>query len=104
MFKVTNENNFCRVFMLPAKFPSDFCFGGGWPVEFRMVDWFNPVPTSAFLPPPEYIVWKDGVCELSVEAAEKLRNALREFLKDKRYRKPGCQYIVLTDYGDSFFC
>lgn len=102
MFKVTQENNFCYVFEMPRELPSDYCFGGGHPVQFRMVDWFNPVPTSTFMPPPEYIVWKDGECELSIEAAEKLREDLREFLRVKRYRKVGHDYIVVTRYGDAF--
>ena len=32
---------FFHVFRLPTKFPSEYCFGGGVPVNFQMVDWFG---------------------------------------------------------------
>ena len=35
-------NNFCRVFMLPEKYCNDFCFNGGHPTNFQMIDWFCP--------------------------------------------------------------
>ena len=50
-YKVDSWNNFCRVFMLPEEYPEDFCFNGGHPVNFQMVDWFNPVAhDDLFLP------------------------------------------------------
>jgi hypothetical protein len=32
---------FFHVFRLPEKFPSEYCFGSGVPVNFQMVDWFG---------------------------------------------------------------
>lgn len=104
MMRVTQDNNFCRVFMLPARFPSDFCFGGGHPVEFRMVDWFNPVPPDPSFGGEQFafLKWVNGVCELDADSAEKMREATRSFIALKRYIKPGCEYLVITDYGDAF--
>ena len=46
-YKVDGWNNFCRIFELPETYPKEYCFGGGHPVSFQMVDWFNPVPGIA---------------------------------------------------------
>ena len=35
-------NNFCRVFEMPLEFSNDYCFNGGHPTNFQMVDWFYP--------------------------------------------------------------
>jgi hypothetical protein len=32
---------FFHVFRMPEKFPSEYCFGAGVPVNFQMVDWFG---------------------------------------------------------------
>lgn len=32
---------FFYVFRLPQEFPREYCFGGGVPVNFQMVDWFG---------------------------------------------------------------
>lgn len=32
---------FYHVFRLPARFPSEYCFGNGVPVNFQMLDWFG---------------------------------------------------------------
>ena len=42
-FKITSDNNFLRVFKLPTKFSSEYCFGGGIPHEFVMVNWLNVI-------------------------------------------------------------
>ena len=84
-YKVDNETNFCRVFKLPENYPSQFCFGGGIPVEFKMVDWFNPVRRD-----------KDEI------SLEELQENLIPFLKDKNYIEEKAIYLVLCDFGASF--
>ena len=78
------EKNFCRVFELPNNFPEGFLFGGGKPVTFKMIDWFNPIPEEG----PDK--WEDIV------------PMLKEFLKKKRYIVPGKKYIVITDFDEAF--
>lgn len=86
--KVTEENNFCRVFELPTSYPEGFCFGGGKPVLMKMVDWFNPWPMHPLEgKPPE--TWTE-VVEL-----------LRPWMKEKVYVQPGRTYILITDFGES---
>ena len=89
MDNVTHDNNFCRVFELPDSFPVEFCFGGGHPVEFKIVDWFQPVPwdhlhTGKLLAWPEYEV------------------LLRKFLKKKLYYDPDKKYILITNFNKCF--
>ena len=80
--KPTHDNNFGRVFELPSHYPEGFCFSGAKPVQFAMVDWFNP--------------WPNGI-----ETWEECRNLLLEFLTEKIYVKPGRKYILITDFGES---
>lgn len=58
------------VYELPEKMSDGFCFGGGTPITFLNVDWFH-VPS-----------------EMAVEK-------LTEFLRGKRYVKPGRKYLVI---------
>lgn len=81
---MTNEENFCRVFRLPEEYPSGFCFGGGRPVTFLMVDWFQPLDPQNLDEP-----W----VEVSVK--------LRDFILQKRYVEQGASYLVITDFGES---
>lgn len=80
-YKVDKSNNFCRVFEVPEKYPKGFC-NPAVPVEFKMVDWFNPIPP-----------------EVNTVNLEKLRNDLVPWLKGKIYIKPGRSYLVLFDFG-----
>lgn len=98
---VTDDTNFCRVFELPLEYPEGYCFGGGRPTIFRMVDWFNPVPRETFGGGLPDFDWQGGQCELTPEKNDALRTMLRDFLVAKTYVKPGRQYLVLTDYGDT---
>ena len=82
--KPTVRNNFGRVFELPNRYPREYCFGGGQPVQFLMVDWFNPLKTTD---PPE--PWEEAV------------KTLRPFLMQKSYVKPGRRYILITDFGET---
>lgn len=84
--KITNTNNFMRIFKLPTEYPEDFCFGGGIPVTFQMVDWFSPVP--------------DNMIENF--NIEKHRKMIRKFVKEKIYFTTGYKYLAIADYGDTF--
>ena len=102
-YKVDGWNNFCRVFELPEEFPSDFCFGGGVPVNFQMVDWFNPVPGIG-QPAVSKEVWRKEVGEIEVKniSIEDLIDSLLPWLRDKKYIQPGKEYLILFDFGASF--
>lgn len=88
-FKVTQLNNFCRVFELPEKYPESFCFGGPIPTLMGMVDWFNPVysPHGPFGELPDTVGY-DWIQENTVP-----------FLLKKPYVKPGRKYLVLFEFG-----
>ena len=92
IFKVTQDTNFCRVFELPPNYPEGFCFGGGKPVMFKLVDWFNPVD--------QQLVGSKEVT-LEGEELEVHRHSLYIFLRDQQYIDPTKCYICITDYGDS---
>jgi len=79
--KITDENNFCRVFEIPSSFPSEYCFSGVHIVQFKLVDWFSPI--------------RD--CETWEESKE----ALRAFVAGKQYIKSGATYVLITDFGES---
>lgn len=87
--KVTELTNFCRVFRLPEEFQEGFCHGGGKPVNFQMMDWFNPVclrPVTGLGAP---------------ETWEQAKEMLPDFIKGKIYYEPGRRYLVLTDFNTS---
>ncbi len=71
------------VFRLPKELPSDFCFGGGFPVQFQMVDWFQC--------PAFHLDTKKPI------TATELRNAII----GKRYAKPGERFLVIARAGDA---
>jgi len=85
--KPTQDNNFCRVYELPDRYPEGYCFNGGLPVVMKMVDWFNPWPPSTIGGGS----WEDDVVPM-----------LKEFLRDKNYVKPGKKYLLVTDFDKSF--
>lgn len=95
-FKITYATNFLRVFRLPDELPTDYCFGGGHPAIFVMVDWFNPFPQQDF--------WNGETKKFNQEDADYLKriDELKEFIKGKRYFNSAHTYMVLTDYGDIF--
>ena len=102
-YKVDGWNNFCRVFELPDKFQSGYCFGGGIPTNFQMVDWFCPVIGLG-----QYTVSKEKYAELGYEIEEveidyfDEATAIVEFLSQKNYVKKDKTYLVLTNFGMSF--
>jgi len=89
MKEITQDNNFCRVFELPDKFPSGFCFGGGQLVGMRQVDWFNPIPQDDFYGDSELKPWSE------------YESMLRTWLMTKRYVKPGKRYLLITDFDEA---
>lgn len=95
-FKITYATNFMRIFWLPNEFPSGFCFGGGFPVAIRIVDWFNPFDQQDF--------WGDKTKEFDAADEEYLKHieGLKIFIKEKRYFDSHYTYMALTDYGDAF--
>lgn len=102
-YKVDGWNNFCRVFELPAQFSSEFCFGGGIPTTFQMIDWFNPVPDLG-QPAVSKEVWKKKVGDIETKEIghDELGSFLIPWLKMKHYIKQGKDYIVICDFGACF--
>ena len=92
--QVTEKNNFMRIFRIPNQFPSDFCFGGGHPVNFQIVDWFNPIPQEE--------LWSGKTKTLSEKELEEYRGGIREFIKVKNYYDPEFKFLALSDYDDVF--
>lgn len=99
-YTVDGWNNFCRVFEIPNTFPSGYCFGGGHPIEFQLVDWFNPVDGIGNAAVSKE-VWREKVGEIEIKtiSLDKLYETLIPFLTEKKYVKPGREYIILCDFG-----
>jgi len=101
-YQVDAWNNFCRVFELPITYPNDFCFGGGHPVNFQMVDWFYPIPEV-----PQAAISKQawerevGPIETKEVDLEELEKTLIPFLMKKVYIKAGRKYLVIYRFGGS---
>lgn len=97
-------NNFCRIFELPEKYPTSFCFGGGYPVEFQLIDWFYPTEGSQAGVSKE--VWGKlvgPVEEQNIEIDhEELKAELVPFLQEKQYTKKGRTYLFMADFGMTF--
>ena len=95
-YEITGATNFLRVFRLPQEFPSEYCFGGGHPATFVLVDWFNAFPPTDF--------WEEKVKKFNSSDSEytKRIEELKNFIKGKKYFVPIHTYMVLTDYGDVF--
>jgi hypothetical protein len=85
MFEVSEEENFCRVFELPSRYPDDYCFNGPIACTMLLVDWFNPVPSNI-----PYETWED--CKQSII----------KFIQTKEYVKLNKKYLVITDFNTSF--
>lgn len=102
-YTVDGWNNFCRVFELPERFSSNFCFGGGIPTNFSMVDWFNPIPDVG-QPTVSKEVWRERVGEIPVKKIthEELFSFLVPWLRQKAYIKPHRKYLIICDFGACF--
>lgn len=94
MIQVTERNNLMRIFRIPKEFPSGFCFGGGHPVNFQIVDRFNPIPQEE--------LWSGKTKTLNGKELEEYRGAIREFIKVKNYYNPEFKFLALSNYGDVF--
>lgn len=88
IFVVTQITNFCRVFELPLKYPNDYCFSGGIPVELKMVDWFNPFPEVTI----------DTLLQVDTELLYKV---IGSFVLNKNYIVRGRWYLVIFDFKAS---
>jgi len=69
---------FLRVYRLPTKLTNGYCFGGGVPITFLNVDWFEALID-------------DG------------RAPLEAFIKSKRYYDATARFLVLADHPDLTF-
>ena len=92
-FHITQNDNRIKIFRLPEAYPSDFCFGGGHPVTFQLVDWFDPLDHQR--------LYNDTVVILSGEALQEQRERVDKFIRCKNYYDPNFQYLAITSYGDT---
>lgn len=67
------------IFELPPMMPTDFCFGGGHDVTFKMVDWFAP--------------------HSDMEIDEGLETFMNEDLREKSYFREDRTYLAVTKSG-----
>lgn len=91
--RLTKATDFLRIFRLPTEFPTEYCFGGGHPVEFQLIDWFNVA---------------GGPLDLGKEFSrgdpdyERYIKELSDYMREKKWFDPSYTYMVLTDFGDVF--
>ena len=99
-YLVDGWNNFCRVFEIPESYPEGYLFGGGKPVNFLMIDWFNPVPGIG-QPAVTKEVWRKEVVEIETKeiSINELQESLIPWLLEKQYVKNGRDYLILCDFG-----
>jgi len=101
-YEVDMWNNFCRVFLIPNDFPHDFCFIKGHPVNFQMVDWFNPVEGigQAGISKEAWLE-KYGNIETKEVDINELSSFLVPWLRKKLYINKESKYLILFDFGAS---
>ncbi len=92
---ITSSTNFIRIFKAPMEYPEEYCHGGGIPVNFQMVDWFNPYPQSD-------LNVTDGTVVLDPLKRKELNDLLKNFIKGKTYYSKNEMFLAITNYGDSF--
>lgn len=99
-YLVDGWNNFCRVFEIPESYPEGYLFSGGKPVNFIMIDWFNPVPGIG-QPAITKEVWREKVGEIETKevSIDELQKTLVPWLLEKHYTKHGRDYLILFDFG-----
>lgn len=109
-YQVNGFNNFCRVFRLPKVYPQGYCFGGGLPTTFVMVDWFCPViglPQWA-ISEKHYneLVEKGEITDLESHSKEvdstELQKTLTDWLGQKNYMNEGETYLLICNFGMAF--
>jgi hypothetical protein len=69
---------FVRVYRCPEKLTDGYCFGGGQPITFTNVDWFETLVSEG-------------------------RKGLEDFIRSKRYFDPKARFLVLADHRDLTF-
>lgn len=74
---MTDPTTFVRIYRLPEKLTDGFCFGGGRPIAFMNVDWFD-VPDSMG------------------------RSKLEAFVRTKSYFDSAASFLVLGGWRTSF--
>ena len=89
---VTPDQNFMRVFRQPLYYPTDYCFGGGHPVNMQMVDWFYPLEQTSL------------TIQMSPEQWQERKEALQKFIREKTYAEafPNHEHLAITDFGEAF--
>lgn len=102
IYEVDKWNNFCRVFELPDAYPKGFCFHGGLPVNFKMVDFFEPVPDVGRAGVSKE-VWEEEVGPITTVKVDinDLEKSLIPFLLKKNYVKQLRQYLIIYSFGAS---
>ena len=85
------DKNFCYIFELPEKYPEGFCFGGGRPVNFQMVDWFQPWPSKMI----------EDIHGIRPKDWDEVVQEIIPWLQMKNYVKPGRQYLMITLFDES---
>lgn len=79
-FVFDDKDNLIRIFRLPLLISSDFCFGGGIPTTFEMVDWFRPSDAMRDWKPDD----------------------VREFIRTKVYYRSDRNYLAMCRTGECF--
>lgn len=75
---LTAPRAFVRVYRLPEKLTAGYCFGGGVPITFTNVDWFETLVDEG-------------------------RGPLEAFIRGKQYFDARSRYLVLADHPDLTF-
>ena len=95
--RITQSMNFIRIFEMPEKLPTGFCFGGGRPSGILLVDWFQPLCSY------EAFGLKGVSRDYTGEELIAIRKSVKEFVRKKRYIRGDRLYFATTAYGDIFF-
>lgn len=101
-FVIDPWNNFVRVFELPKRMPTDFCFGGPVTTMFEMVDWFTPFVeiSQANVEKEEWL--KQGRTYPTLEITlDEIQDRMVDHLSRKMYLQAGRTYLLLFNCGAS---
>lgn len=102
VYEIDMWSNFCRVFKTPMEFPDGYCFNGPKPVDYKMVDSFNPYDIGSPAVSKEMWVKEVGEIEIIKRTDSQVRKHLEEFLLQKFYIEEGVEYLVVCNFGCSF--
>ncbi|AKU43498.1 hypothetical protein CPT_Sansa94 [Caulobacter phage Sansa] len=81
VFTIAEKDIPVRVYQLPPKLTAGFCFGGGNPISFLNVDWFN-IPAGMQIPD---------------------REQLAAMIRSKGYYHPAARFMVMVDEPGEIF-